>query len=232
MGALYQASRVAERWLPGPLVRTLRAVGTATVTPLLFSCRTGHLRSSLLNRAVDCRGEPIPWYTYPAIDFLASKSFERRSVLEWGAGQSTIWWAQRAAHVVALEEDPVWYERIRSVAPANAAIYLVDDRLDRYRDSLPMHSFDIIVIDGFDRFECARLSLGLLKDEGALVLDDSQGFWGVDGTYPIIDLLYEEGFQRVDFYGYAPGVHQAHCTSVFFQDRCFLFRGDQPPCRT
>jgi hypothetical protein len=36
----------------------------------------------------------------------------------------------------------------------------------------------------------------------------------------------------VDFYGYAPGIVQPHCTSIFFKTFCFLFGDTNPPqCR-
>ena len=57
-------------------------------------------------RAVDKKGDPIPWYTYPAIDFLLLRDYRDKNILEFGSGQSTLWWAARAKFVLSLEEDP------------------------------------------------------------------------------------------------------------------------------
>lgn len=41
---------------------------------------------------VDKDGNPIPWYTYPAIEFLNSLDFSSKNVFEYGTGNSTLWW--------------------------------------------------------------------------------------------------------------------------------------------
>jgi hypothetical protein len=91
--------------------------------------------------------------------------------------------------------------------------------------------FDIIVIDGLDRLECAARAVPILAEGGAIILDNSEGYWGPEGTYPILDLFRAAKFCRVDFYGYAPGVILPHCTSLFFRDSCFLLVGDENPVR-
>ena len=86
-----------QAWLrkafPRFVSETIRSLATAILTPVHFSVRTGHFRSSLRCRAADSEGNSIPWYTYPMIDFLKHKEYTGRAVLEFGAGQSTHWWA-------------------------------------------------------------------------------------------------------------------------------------------
>ena len=216
--------------LPRQLFRLVGATGAAVLTPVSFSLRTGHFRSALRSRAVDAAGAPLPWYTYPAIDFLAHQDVTGRRVLEWGAGHSTLWWAGRAVSIVAFESDPEWFAWIRRAAP-QAAIHHVPDDLTGVDEHLGGARFDLIIVDGLDRYRCAVRSVGLLADGGAILLDDSEGYWGRDGEYPILDLMRAQGFQRVDFYGFAPGVYWPHCTSLFFRDRCFLLTGARPPER-
>jgi hypothetical protein len=95
----------AKRILPPAVWSPIRAVMTAVLTPIRFSRRTGHWRSSLRRAALSAGGAPIPWYTYPAIDFLQQRSFENCDVLEFGSGQSTLWWSRRARSVLTIEED-------------------------------------------------------------------------------------------------------------------------------
>ena len=95
-----------KRILPAPLWRITRACGTAVITPFRFSFRTGHWGSSLRSKAIDVSGNPLPWYTYPAIDFLAARRFDGKTVLEFGGGQSTLWWSPRTRHVTTIEADP------------------------------------------------------------------------------------------------------------------------------
>lgn len=226
---LHRMSAVAKRSLPRWVWSPARKVLTAILTPIRFSLHSGHFRSALRSAAVDRQGNPLPWYTYPAIDFLGTKDFSTKSVLEFGSGQSTLWWAKRAKRVVSLEEDPKWFASVRSSLTTNAEIFLISAYLTGLEDHLNDDKFDVIIVDGLDRLTAARRSIPLLREEGAILVDNSDFFWGSDAKkeYPILDLFRGAGFNRVDFYGYCPGVILPHCTSLFFKERCFLIRGDE-----
>ena len=62
------------------------------LAPIKSSINTGHFISSLKRVSLNKNREPIPWLTYPAIDFLADKNFKNASILEIGGGNSTLWW--------------------------------------------------------------------------------------------------------------------------------------------
>ena len=222
--AMRRCASAGRRLLPRFLFEPLRSAGTALWAPLVFSFRSGHFRSSFCRRAVDRKGKAIPWYTYPAIDFLSRKDFREERILEWGAGQSTLWWAARAREVVSIEGDPSWYETLQRQLPSHAALHLAGPDLKGIREKL-RGTFNVIIIDGLDRLACARISLDYLAEGGAIVLDNSDGSWGADGTFPILDLFREHRFSRVDFYGYSPGVSAKQCTSLFFHKDCFLLAG-------
>ena len=98
--------------LPSPLWEALRKTSNALLGPIHFSIETGHLRSCLSSRAMDRHGDPLPWFTYSAIQFLMMKNFSGRNVLEWGAGQSTVFWASRSQSVTSIEEDPKWHAEL------------------------------------------------------------------------------------------------------------------------
>ncbi|MBA2526457.1 MAG: class I SAM-dependent methyltransferase [Pyrinomonadaceae bacterium] len=187
--------------------------------------------SSLKSRALDRGGAALPWYTYPAIEFLSHKEFRDRSVLEFGAGQSTIWWGERAKRVVSFESDKAWHRFLEKQVPGNVSLILVESQLSAV-DSIVGETFDVIVIDGLERYECASKALEFYKANGVIVLDNSDALWGREGEYPIIDLFRSNDFARIDFYGYSPGVILPACTSLFFKDRCFLLSGNEnPSCR-
>jgi hypothetical protein len=224
--ALRRGVRALRRLLPRFLFEPLRSIGTALWTPLTFSVASGHLRSSFCLRAVDKRGNALPWYTYPAIDFLSRKDFHAARILEWGAGQSTLWWAARAHEVVAIEGDPAWADNLRGRLPANATLHLADPDLKEIQKKF-CGPFDVIIVDGLDRLECARLSLDYLAEGGAILLDNSDGTWSGDGSFPILELFRGRQFSRVDFYGYVPGVSAKQCTSLFFNKDCFLLAGTE-----
>lgn len=84
----------------------------------------GYMRSVLEDQCVDREGKPIPWYTYPAIEQIDKWDVSGSEVLEYGAGNSTLWWAARARSVTSIESNEGWYERIRSRMPANCNLLL------------------------------------------------------------------------------------------------------------
>lgn len=235
MTRLADLSTFARALLPRPLFRVARQLGTALIAPVSFSLGSGHLRSSFAERAMDSRGRPIPWYTYPAIAFLESLDLSELRVLEWGAGQSTLWWGERAKRVVSFEGDPSWARHVTDAVGTNVAVHAVESSLDhRVAETLEAESpFDIVVVDGLDRFGAAKRSLSVLGERGCLIQDDSEGYWGgeADRTYPIVETMRTAGFGRVDFYGYSPGVVSQHCTSIYFKPECALFKGESPPQR-
>jgi hypothetical protein len=55
----------------------------------------GWFRSCREQASVDANGNPIPWITYPAIEFLVKRINNQLSVFEYGCGNSTLWWASR-----------------------------------------------------------------------------------------------------------------------------------------
>ena len=194
--------------------------------PIKFSAMTGHFRSAISRKPVDGRGNPIPWYSYPAIHFLSSINWEDCRVLEFGSGYSTLWWAARAGHVTTIEGDPEWFRVVQSKGgqfPNVRAIFR-DDHLAHARAPLLLdENFDVVVVDGGDRYLCAESAAQVVASDGLIVLDDSEGFWGQEGTYPIIELLQGLGFGRVDYYGFRPCGWHLGCTSLFFRAGTKLF---------
>jgi len=179
--------------------------------------------------AVSKSGDPLPWYTYPSIDFLKYRSYNDRTILEFGAGQSTFWWAQRAKRVVSLEGDEVWFQKLKPHVSSNVELHLVPvdkpraciEAVNRILDSLSEFRFDVIVIDGLWRYEMIDIAIRVVSDTGIIVCDNAEGYGFFDG-------FRSRGFQRVDFFGNAPGVVLPHCTSIFFRPGSFVFDSEYP----
>jgi hypothetical protein len=208
----------------------VRKALTAIGTPIAFSHESGHFRSALAGRSLDKHGRPRPWYTVPMIEFLEAKDFTGRRVLEWGAGQSTLWWAAHADSVVSFDCDRDWYAEIKKRAPANVTLHLVPSDLNGC-DELIQGAFDVIVVDGLDRAKAVEISVARITEDGCILVDNSEGFWGPPPSYPIMDTLRRHRFSRVDFYGYTPGGIRPHCTSLAFRGHCFLLDGGENPVR-
>ena len=216
---------VLPRWLADPV----RGVATALLTPIRFSWRTGHFRSSLRRAAVSKSGDPLPWYTYPCIDFLAHRPWDGASVLEFGAGQSTLWWARRARRVVALEGDPGWAARLRRRISGNVELHLVAmdgpracvESVERALADGSGGPFDVVVIDGLWRAEMIGIAARVVSPHGIIVCDDAEGYGFHEG-------FLGRDFLRVDFFGHAPGVILPHCTSICFRPHAVAFSAAHP----
>lgn len=215
--------------LPPSLWRPLRAYATAFVTPIRFGIVTGHWKSSIHQTACSRGGAPIPWYTYPAIDFLAQRQFDDKHVLEFGGGQSTRWWAARAKAVLTIEEDEAWHESLRSTMMPNVVLHHVPvdlagqsiEEVRRVVAASPFDRFDVIVIDGHLRRQLVTLAFDVLAPNGAIILDNAEG-------YGFIEEIRDRDCRRIDFFGFAPGVSTRHCTSLIFVGDCFLLDAKFP----
>ena len=178
----------------------------------------GWFRSFRENRCVDAYGNSLPWMTYPAIDFLKKRIGKEMSVFEYGCGESTLWWSKMAKEVISVEHDKVWWENIAERIPENVNIFQIDleyggsysSKISDYRDR-----FDIIVIDGRDRVNCARNCLGALKNDGVIIWDNSDR----EEYEPGYIFLYDNGFRKIAFAGFSPIVNIKSETGVFYREK-------------
>lgn len=198
--------------LPSPFGQLLEAQSRADS----YLVSTGWARSRRERAPVDRNGEPLPWYTLPAIRFLEPRVRPHFRVFEFGAGNSTRWWAERVAEVRAVEHDSAWVERLRPLLngcavlehrPVNSSFYPLPD-------GGPYH---IIVIDGRRRLECARNAVAALAPDGVIVWDNSERERYAAGLRHLDDA----GFARIDFWGVVPGNVKEVATSIFYRaDNC------------
>jgi Methyltransferase domain len=167
---------------------------------------------------VDAAGEPIPWLTYPAIDFLSQFDYRGKSVFEYGSGASTLFWARRADRVVSVESDPHWIETLRRSLPANCKIVPSSPAAEEYAGHIARYGdFDVVIVDGTgeSRPTCCGMAIKHLSPGGIVVLDDSD-LWPRSAA-----ILRNAGLIQVDFTGFAPLQSHARTTSIFFKrDYC------------
>lgn len=176
----------------------------------------GWFRSFDEKSSIDISGRPIPWLTYPAIEFLRNRVNGEMSVLEYGAGQSTMWWASRVNDVIAIEHELDWYEKMVPLLPDNVKIYHIElEYGGAYSKKILEYEnrFDIVVIDGRDRVNCAMNSIKALKDNGIIIWDNSDRAEYEEG----FAFLYKNGFTKIEFVGLAPIVSIKGETGIFYR---------------
>lgn len=194
---------------------------------LLF--RYGWLRSWWVGRSVDASGEPLPWITYPAIDFISQFDFSGSSVFEWGSGFSTLWWSKRCRQIASVESNPPWVPYIKQLLPESVELIVTPLDVDAEVNALLTHhtiKHDVFVIDnnGPFRWRCAEVAAANLIAGGIIILDNS------DQCQRACGVLRDSGLVQIDFTGIVPGAGYAHTTSIFFRESLkFRTRGANHP---
>jgi tRNA A58 N-methylase Trm61 len=139
-------------------------------------------------------------------------------IFEYGSGYSTLFYSQLVKHVVSVEYDKEWYEKIREMAGRNVQlIYQAMEYDGEYCRLINQQNrkFDVIVVDGRDRVRCAINSCRSLSENGVIIFDDSMREKYSDG----IKFLLDNGFRKIDFVGLKPASKELGPaqTSIFYR---------------
>lgn len=170
----------------------------------------GQWRTCFSHTAVSSNRAPIPWFTYPAIEYLEGLDLTQYAVFEFGGGNSTRYWSHRAKSVVAIEQDAQWAAHLKTRLLSNAQVWHVSS-LDEYPTSILStdERYDLIIIDGARRFECAQAAPDRLRPGGVIILDDA------DDHVEAAQVLREANLIEVDFAGFSPIISYTKTTSFF-----------------
>jgi hypothetical protein len=197
--------------IPSAILKKINDLGLQIKNFKLLAVDYGQFKSIKKGLPVDSGGKELPWYTYPAIEFLSQLDFSEKSVFEYGSGNSSIFWTKRAKDVVSIEDDKEWHESICKKLLKNQNIFLLQSR-DEYVNFIEKinKKFDIIIVDAKYRLDCAKKSINFLKDGGIIILDNSD--WYPD----VAKYIKEKGLIQVDFAGFGPLIGFTWVTSIFF----------------
>ncbi len=205
--------------------RLFKAIITELKISKKISTQYGHFKSSKTGLSIDKNMDPIPWYTYPAIEYLTQFDYSEKSIFEWGCGNSTIFWAKRAKSIISIEDNKDWFNIVDKNKQSNMLVCLIENR-EKYVNKISDFNikFDIIIIDAKYRQECADITGNYLKDNGMIIFDNSD-------RYPNTCKKIRENLNliQIDFKGFGPIVNYSFITSVFLK-REFSFKPikDQP----
>jgi SAM-dependent methyltransferase len=179
--------------------------------------RYGWARSLRTKTPVDEQGQPIPWIPYAAVNFLVERLRPDLTVLEFGAGHSTLFFMGRVARVLSIEHQKSWVDWVRARAAANVTVVEADGASpDAYLAPLRDGSsgFDFVFVDGVHRTEAFAEALGLLTPRGVIVLDDSQR----PAYAPAFAAAAEAGLRHLHFEGHKAASVNLYRTTVFYSD--------------
>ena len=179
--------------------------------------RLGIVESQLRGEPVDSSGYPVPWLSMPALALLEARVPPGLSVLEYGSGNSTLWWGRRAARVVSVEHDAVFQSRLAPRLPDNVCSLLVTDISHGAYEQAPARFgrvFDVVLIDGARRVECAHACLSLLKEGGAVIFDNADR----KEYQPGLAHLRQQGFRCIELLGLCALQTWSNTTAIFYRD--------------
>jgi hypothetical protein len=190
------------------MLRTRRGLRT---NHRILSKDYGAARSFWNEQCLDGQGKPVPWFTYPAIEYLNQLDLSHMRVLEFGSGASTLYWARRTKHVVSIEDSKSWYERMKPQLPSNVDYINAPTQEEIVRAATELTSqFDLIINDGVYRYDCAVASRSKLADGGIVIVDNSDWCTKTCAYYRDSDLI------EVDMAGFTPLNDYPMTTSFFF----------------
>jgi hypothetical protein len=172
----------------------------------------GWKQSFQKGRPIDGNGKAIPWYTYPAIEFIRGLRLNECRVFEYGSGNSSVFWAQRVNQIFAVENDPTWADEVRSQNIKNLHVITSTDRDDYVKTPFSLGgNFDIVIIDGRYRKDCVYTAIDVVGDDGMIIFDNAD--W-----YPeACKLIRLKGWYQIDFSGLGPINPYAWTTAVFIK---------------
>lgn len=137
-----------------------------------------------------------PWISYDAAKRLEAFMAESpRSVLEFGSGNSTLWFAKRAALLHSVEHNPDWYQKLQEMLAKTEKRGTVLHELRETEEGYSTFRtdsddlWDIILIDGIWRLPVAHHHVEKLAPDGILYLDNSDADTSSDVEKEVPELL-------------------------------------------
>ncbi|GAB4401195.1 MAG: hypothetical protein OHK0053_23590 [Microscillaceae bacterium] len=205
---------IAFKLLPGLKKSAFHAANSDVLG--IIDEKYGYRNSFVNRRPLDKENNPLPWFTYPAIEYLSQLDLSQKDVLEWGSGNSSLFFAKRVKSIVSIESDKNWFEEISKQKYDNQEI--IFSEIDNYEEQPKFLNkrFDVVIIDGKKRYECAKVAGNYINEGGIIILDNSDWYKNSART------LRKLGLIQVDFSGFGPINNYTWTTSVFFM-RSFNF---------
>lgn len=211
-----------------------------SIQALLAMNRQSWIRSFSSGLSQDENGNFIPWMTYEAIKNLKEILTTKDSIFEFGCGTSTIFFAQNTKLVISIETNRNWFEiickKIRTLKLTKIE-FKISDSFKKLYDDIFIYGnviilllengqnnnlyqktvnqfnkkFDYVIIDSLKRLECCHESISNIKDNGIIILDDSQR----NSYKKIYDFFNKNGYKFTEFWGIAPGQIKIKNTTFF-----------------
>ena len=206
--------------LPVTVVRILKQFENF----ITLSLKYGQFNSIIKNSSIDRFNKPIPWISYPAIEFLNQFNLKNIKVLEYGSGNSTIYFSKKVKYIVSIEHNKKYFkknfEKVKKLN--NTKLLLKNNKLDYCAQPIKFLNSEIIIIDGIFRKECIKYIISnkkKIKNNIIIIIDNSN--W----LPKSVELLSKElNYTRVDFMGFSPINNYCISTTILINKKNKFFK--------
>jgi hypothetical protein len=128
----------------------------------------------------------VPWMHKDEIKIVEKYLSKNTVMLEWGCGGSTIYFSEKVKHLFSIEHNKEWFDSINAIKPANVTLVysaannlvpITESTYNDYSDYIEIASsfnkkFDVVLIDGRARVECAIKALDLIHRNSVVIVHD------------------------------------------------------------
>ncbi len=168
--------------------------------------------------------EAIPLLTTSFLNWFETQKWSSMSLLEFGAGGSTLYFSQFFKSVTSYETDQSWFDKLLLKIPSNVNLIKVNSIIKALRENniKNIHSFDVILIDAGENR--AKLTRWLINEnyKGIIFFDNSEWY------RKSIGIFLKEGFLEIPFFGLKPTQDRLSCTSILAEPKAIkdIFKGN------
>jgi len=174
--------------------------------------KKGLVKSIRKRSPILINNSPIPWLTHPFIEYISKLNLRNLSMVEFGSGNSTIFFSKIVKHIESFESNEYFVNHLRKRYNYQGTIHLVSEN---YVSEISDFKKDIIFIDGFNRHGIISNLLeyiSLNKEKSPiLIIIDNVDFINQD----LLNKLLKFSYIRIDFYGTVSDLWNENITSLF-----------------
>lgn len=155
----------------------------------------------------DDKNRPIPLLTNTFLYWFETQNWREKRLLELGAGNSTLYFAEHFSSVNSYETDSHWFAKLLEQIPKNVQL----EQAERIRDavsSIDPNNFDAVLVDAGENR--ANLVRWLIENSyrGLIFLDNAEWYRNT------VQLLREQGAIEIPFFGIKPTQDRISATSL------------------
>ena len=157
--------------------------------------------------------EEIPLLTSSFLNWFETQKWNSLSLLELGAGGSTLYFSKFFKLVTSYGTSQTWFDSLLLKVPNNVNLIKVDSIFENFQKNSvkDLHNFDVVLLDAGENR--AKLARWLVNEnyKGIIFFDNSEWY------RKSIEIFLKEGFLEIPFFGIKPIEDWVSCTSILAQ---------------